>query len=152
MSIQTSKLWPGAEGVPLRRLLMAFLLAPLIVGAIVVLMAFLIAGMSEPTSAGVIRVTLDAAGALLPVMFAFMFTFGAVGVLILWVLAQRGMMSWAICGALMGTVASLVVGEGIMGQVERPLLIAAAIAGWTMFLLFRWIAGIRIGNLEIETD
>ena len=80
-----------------------------------VLMAFLIAGMSEPSSAGVLAVTLNAATALVPVMFAYMFTFGAFGVLILWLLAQRGVMSWAVCGALTGLVASLVISELMSG-------------------------------------
>lgn len=150
MSMHASKLWPGAEVVPFRSLLLAFLFAPLIVGGIVVLMAFLIAGMSEPSSAGVLAVTLNAAAALVPVMFAYMFTFGALGVLILWLLAQRGVMSWAVCGALTGLVASLVISELMSGPGGRPLLIASAIAGWTVFLLFRWIAGIRVGEITVE--
>ena len=143
MNFLTRSFWPDADTLPVRPLVLAFLLAPLTIGAVVVLLAFLIAGMSEPTSAGVLRVTLNAATALVPVMFAFMLTFGVLGILALGFLRQRGGLAWAVCGALMGAVASMVMGELLMDGVERPFLIASALSGWTMFLLFRWIACIR---------
>lgn len=151
MSPLTRTFWPDAQVLPVRRLVMAFIFAPLAVGLVVVLMAFLIAGMSEPTSAGVLRVTLNATAALVPMLFVFMLTFGVLGILVLWILSQRGILAWAVCGALMGALASLLMGEFLMGGVERPFLIASAIGGWTMLLLFRWIAGIRAGDAEEET-
>lgn len=130
------------------RLVMAFIGAPLILGAVVTLAAFLIAGMSEPTTSGVIRVTLNAAMTLVPMLFLFLLTFGAAGILVLWYLGQRGMLAWAVCGALAGVLGILLVGEVLLGRVERPMLIAAALVGWTMFLLFRWIARIRNSPIE----
>lgn len=146
MSSLSRTFWPDAEVLPIRRVLLAFICAPLIVGMIVVLMAFLIAGMSEPTSAGVVRVTLNATAALVPMLFAFMIVFGTLGIIALWYLSQRGILAWAVCGALTGALASLLMGELLMDGVERPILIAFAIGGWTMMLLFRWIAGIRVGD------
>ncbi len=143
MSSLMRTFWPDADALPVRRIVMAFLFSPLIIGAVIVLMAFLIAGMTEPTGAGVIAVTMSAAKALIPMLFAFLLTFGMSGILALWFLKQRGVLAWAVCGALMGAVSSALLGELMMSRVERPLLIASAIGGWTMFLLFRWIAGIR---------
>lgn len=127
----------------MRRLVLAFLGAPLIFGAGVTLAAFLIAGMSEPTTSGVLRVTFNAAITLVPMLFLFLLTFGAVGIFVLWYLGQRGMLAWAVCGALSGTLGILLVGELLMDRVERPMLIAAAFVGWAMLMLVRWIAGIR---------
>ncbi|MEM9060364.1 MAG: hypothetical protein AAGD13_07855 [Pseudomonadota bacterium] len=137
-----STFWP--DGGPSRwRFALAFLLAPLALGSVIVLAAFLIAGMSETTSDGVIQVTLEAALTLVPMLVVFMLTFGAAGVAILWWLGQRGIFAWVVCGALSGTISSLLLGELLLDRVERPMLIAAAIGGWILFMLFRWIAGIR---------
>lgn len=127
----------------MRRFGMAYVLAPLSVGAVITFVAFLIAGMSEATTSGVISVTINAAITMIPAMLLFMLSFGAVGVVSMWYLGQRGVLSWAVCGALMGTLAALLVGEFLMDRVERPLLIASGLGGWAMFLLFRWFAGIR---------
>lgn len=140
--------WPDGEGRGVARLIRAFVLSPLIIGGLVTLAAFLIAGMSEPTHEGVMELTLNTAATLVPAMFVFMLTFGAIGVFGLWYLGQRGLFAWAVCGALMGAVASLLFGELLMGGVERPLLITAGVGGWIMFLLFRWIAVIRTGGQD----
>ncbi|MEM7686876.1 MAG: hypothetical protein AAF293_18740 [Pseudomonadota bacterium] len=136
------KFWP--DGDPRRwRFALAFLLAPLILGGVVVLVAFMIAGMSEATREGAVSVTVEAALTLVPMLVAFMLTFGAAGVAILWWLGQRGVIAWVVCGALCGVISSLLLGELLLDRVERPMLIAAAVGGWILFLLFRWIAGIR---------
>ena len=146
MEAEKSTFWPDDDGRAAVRLGRAFVLAPLIMGCLATLVAFLISGMSEPTQEGVMDVTLTTAMTLVPAMFVFMLTFGAAGVFGLWYLSQRGLFAWAVAGALAGTLASLVFGEFLMGRVERPMLIAAAVGGWILFLLFRWIAGIRSGE------
>ena len=140
---ENSIFWPNSQTNPIRRLALAYVLAPLVLGSLVTMVAFLVAGMSEATTEGVFSVTLDAAMTLIPALLVFMLTFGAAGVVALWYLGQRGILAWTVTGALLGTVASLLLGELLMNRVERPLLIAAAIGGWALFLLFRWFAGIR---------
>ena len=149
MRLSVSTFWPQANVLPTRRLIQAALLAPLIVSVVIVLLAFLIAGMSESNSAGVVAVTLNAASILVPVLFLFMFTFGALGIVALWLLRLRNAMAWAVCGALMGALASWLTGELQTEQVTRPLLIGSAVVGWSMLLLFRWLAGIR---QSVDTD
>ena len=138
--------WPEGDGRAAVRLGRAFVLTPLIMGGLATLAAFLIAGMSESSQQGVVDLTVTTAMTLIPAMFVFMLSFGAAGVFALWYLAQRGLLAWAVGGALAGTLASLIFGELLMGRVERPMLITAAVGGWIAFLLFRWIAGIRSGE------
>lgn len=143
MTGENSIFWPNSQTNAVRRLAIAYVSAPLALGVVITLIAFLVAGMSEATTEGVLSVTLSAATTLIPALMVFMLTFGAAGVIALWCLGQRGILAWTVTGALLGTVASLLLGELLMNRVERPLLIAAAIGGWALFLLFRWFAGIR---------
>ena len=143
---EKSTFWPEGETRAAVRLGRAFVLSPLILGFVITLVAFLIGGMTEPTHAAVLELTLTVATTLVPAMFVFMLTFGAAGVFGLWYLAQRGVFAWAVCGALAGTVSIVLAGELLLpGGVQQLMLIGAAICGWIMFLVFRWIAGIRAG-------
>ena len=143
MYMYRSAFWPESEDRPVRRFVLAFAITPLVLAAALSLLALLIAGMSEASLNGVIDVTLNAAKALVPLAFVFMWTFGALGILVLWLLGQRGPVAWAVCGGLIGAIACALTGKVLLGRVEFPMLIASGFAGWAMFLLFRRIARIR---------
>lgn len=143
MVLSSRALWSSDVRSPLTRLLIALFIAPLIMSALLTVAAFLIAGMSEPTQADVMSVTHEAAVAALMLNYVFTLTFGLAGILGLWFLEQRGSIVWAIAGALMGALASVVFGTFFMDGVERVLLLAFALAGWALFVLIRWIAGVR---------
>lgn len=146
MDGEESTFWPGEDTRAAVRLGRAFVLSPLILGCVITLIAFLIGGMTEPSHSRVFELTLTVATTLVPAMFVFMLTFGAAGVFGLWYLGQRGVFAWAVCGALAGTVAIVLAGELLLpGGVQQLMLIGAAVCGWIMFLVFRWIAGIRRG-------
>ena len=135
--------WEGEKPDAVRRICLAFLLSPLIVGALMMVFAFMVAGVQGGGWDKILGATLGGALVLFITLFVFMLTFGIAGVVALWFLGQRGMLAWAVCGALMGAVASVLVGELLMGGAERPVVIGSAVGGWVIFLLFRWIAGIR---------
>ncbi len=120
------------------------MLAPLILAAVLTAAAFLIAGMSEPTQDAVMQVTRESGIAMVVLTYGFTITFGLFGVIGLWFLDQRGPLVWAIAGALMGSLAGLIFGVAFMNGIERALLIGFGLGGWAIFILIRWIAGIRL--------
>lgn len=138
-----SSLWPGQARLPLPRLILALFGAPLIVATIVSLVAFLIAGMSEQSGAGVMQVTTEAAIALSALALAFTWTFGLIGMAMLWALALHGRRAWALMGAGAGGLAGVLFAGFAMQASHGTVITAFAIAGWAIFMLIRWIA--RIG-------
>ena len=147
-----SSLWPGERRVPLLRLVLALIGAPLIVTAIVSLMAFLIAGMSEQTGAGVMQVTLEAAIALSALVYAFTLTFGLIGIAILWVFSLYGRLAWALMGAATGAVAGALFTNMAMQGSHAMVTIAFAVAGWAVFMLIRWIAKIGAHRRPLDAS
>lgn len=127
------------------RLAVALVAAPLILALVLTGAAFLVAGMSEPTREGVMTVTADASVAMLTLCYGFTFTFGLAGIIGLWFLDQSGALVWAIAGALMGALGGIVFGTFFMDGVERALLMSFGLGGWALFILIRWVAGIRAG-------
>lgn len=138
-----SSLWPGERRFPLLRLILALIGAPLIVTAIVALIAFLIAGMSEQTGAGVMRVTVEASIALAALVYGFTLTFGLIGIVILRALSLPGSLAWTLMGVTTGAVAGVLFTNMAMQGSRAMVIIAFAVAGWAVFMLIRWIA--RIG-------
>lgn len=145
-----SSLWPARPDLPLARLILALIGAPLITAAIISAVAFLIAGMSEQTSAGVIQVTVEAAIALSALVYGFTLSFGLVGIAILWALSLRGRLAWSLMGAGLGAFAGAVFSGIAMQGFHSTVMIAFAIAGWAVFMLIRWIA--RIGARGEQTS
>ncbi len=145
MSLFTRSLWPQEAKAPYKRLVLALLMAPVLVAALLTLLAFLIAGMSEETREGTLSVTLDAAASMLMLATLYTATFGLVGVTLLWSLNQRGPLAWAIVGLLLGSIAGLMFGRLFMGGVDRMLLISFSLSSWLLFTMIRRIAGIRDG-------
>src|SRR5690625_1534603 len=140
--LAASSLWPGERRVPLLRLVAALIGAPLIIAAIVTLIAFLIAGMSEQTAAGVMQVTLEAAIALAALIYGFTLTLGLIGIAILWAFSRHGRVSWAVMGLGCGTITGAGFAVLAMQGSHLTVVIAFALTGWAVFMLIRWIAGI----------
>jgi hypothetical protein len=133
------------------RLVVAMLVAPLILAGVLTAAAFMIAGMSEPSQDAVMAVTHESGIAMLTLSYAFTLIFGVAGVAGLWFLDQRGPVVWAFAGALLGAVAGLIFGAAFMGGVERALLLGFGLGGWAIFILIRWIAGIRLTPVGAES-
>src|SRR5690625_1593644 len=141
--LAASSLWPEERRVPLLQLALALIGAPLIVACIISLIAFLSAGMSEQSGAGVMQVTVEAAVALSALVYAFSLTFGLIGIAILWAFSLHGRLAWALMGGGTGAIAGALFARLAMQGFHAMVAIAFAIAGWAIFMLIRWIA--RIG-------
>ena len=144
MSGIASRLWPETVTQPYLRLAAALIAAPLIATAVVAALAFLIAGMSEPTRVGVIAVTEDAAIAY----FSFAAIFMVVAVLpalaLLWWLGARRTILWLGAGLVFGAVGG--VGLAALGGPEIAIsAVMGTTSGGALLLLVRGIAGIRAG-------
>lgn len=136
-------LWPEQHRTPVLRLIAALALAPAVVAGLLSALAFIVAGMTEPTLAGVLRVTLETSVALSLLSFAFTLTFGLAGVGLLWRLGRRGRPAWALTGGAAGLVAGLLFGAFVPATGHDAVALAFGLAGLTIFLLVRRMAGVR---------
>ncbi len=117
----------------------AVLAAPVTLAAALTLLAFLIAGSTEPD-----LVTRRAAVVFSVSLGAFSLTFGLAGALALSALGQRGVLAWLGTGAGAGLLVAL--GTGIFREGVPPFHIAVAvILGLMLFALIRLFAGVRTG-------
>ncbi len=133
------------------RLAVAMVIAPMILAAILTAGAFLIAGMSESDRDTVMQVTRESGIAMAMLSYGFTLTFGIFGVVGLWFLEQRGPVVWAIAGGILGALAGMIFGVVFMGGFDRVLLLSFGLGGWALFILIRWIAGIRLNMEQKET-
>lgn len=143
MTLFTRSLWTEEVRAPYRRMGVAMIVAPLIVSALLSLGAFLIAGMTETSQTGVMAITTDSAIALTATTFLFTMTFGVAGIALLWALAQRHIIVWALTGATLGALAGTLVGFFMEGGPNRVILVAFAFCAWILFVLIRRFAGIQ---------
>ena len=144
MTLFTRSLWPERVGRPYLRLAMAMVMAPVALATVLTLFAYLIAGMTELTRADTIVVTLEAAVAFFFYLPAFTLTFGLAGVALLWSLGRRGVLHWLSAGAGAGALAAAGLGLLAGGRIV-PVQVAVAVAlGLVLFVLIRWIAGVRL--------
>jgi hypothetical protein len=128
MTLFTRTLWPERVARPYLRLTGALIAAPLVLAAALTLLAFLIAGSTEFTRE----------------VPAFTLTFGLAGVALLWALGRRGVLAWLVAGAGAGLLVA--VGHGLFspdGIVPMQTAVAVVL-GLVLFLLIRWIAGVRL--------
>jgi hypothetical protein len=135
-------LWPARDRVPFLRLGLALVAAPAVLALLLALAAFLVMGMTEASGEAVLRETLRSAGALAALVFGFTFTFGLAGIAVLWALARRGILAWALTGAAAGALAGALFGAVAMSGVMGALVVAFALGGWAILLLVRRFAGI----------
>lgn len=140
-----TSLWPGRDRTPILRLAGAFVAAPLAISAVLALVAFVIAGMTEQSAEGVWRVTFRSAVTLSALVVVFTLTFGLAGVALLWRRASRGAIAWAVTGGVAGALAGALFAVAGMSAVSLPVVIAFALAGLGLFLLIRLFAGVRRG-------
>lgn len=141
--LPASHLWPARERAPVLRLGVALIAAPGTVAGLFTLFAFLVAGMTERTSEEVIRVTAQTGLALSLLTFLFTLTFGLAGIALLWRMARRGPVAWALTGGAFGVLAGLLFSTLALSTAHGVVVLAFALAGWAVFLLVRRIAGIR---------
>jgi hypothetical protein len=137
-----SSLWPARDRPPVARLLMALVAAPGMIASTFSFAVFLVAGMTERTPDAVLRVTAESTVALTLLAFAFTLTFGLAGIAVLWRLARRGAIAWALAGGVAGAVAGTLFSGLAMSGVDGAVVLGFAIAGWSLFLLIRRIAGV----------
>lgn len=150
MTLFTRSLWPDTVAHPIRKLVLAMIAAPLAVLVLLVLVAFLVSGMTRPTQGEALAYTLDIVPMLAAALFGFMASFGAFGVGILWAFAQRGILVWALTGALMGALAGTVLGFVVENGPNRMVLLSCAFLGWVLFLLVRRFARVQSEAPERE--
>jgi len=143
MALFARSLWPETVRRPYLRLAAAVVAAPVLLVALLSLLAFLVAGASEATREDTMAVTMAATRSFAVVLPAFTLTFGVAGVAVAWLMGWRGVLSWLAIGAVAGATAALVGVVGSGGIVVSRVLIAAAI-GAAILILIRWIAGIRL--------
>ena len=139
------RLWPASERKPMRRLVLALIGAPLMVSLMLGVIAFLVASMTEARRDDVLGTAIDSALALTQVIYIFTLTFGIIGIGALWALGQRGSLVWALMGALLGGIAGFFFGLILHDAPAKVVLFAFALIGWLIFLLLRWMAGVRKG-------
>ena len=144
MTLFTRSLWPERVARPYLRLTGALIAAPLVLAAALTLLAFLIAGSTEFTREDTLAVTNEAAVVFFVALPAFTLTFGLAGVALLWALGRRGVLAWLVAGAGAGLLVA--VGHGLFspdGIVPMQTAVAVVL-GLVLFLLIRWIAGVRL--------
>ena len=144
MMLFTRSLWPDRVRWPYLRLAGALIAAPLVLAAVLTLIAFAAAGSTEPTREGTLALTAWAAEVFFVALPAFALTFGVAGVALLWLLGRRGIPEWLATGA--GAGALVAAGHGVFGgegivAVRMAVAVALSVA---LFALIRWLAGVRL--------
>lgn len=131
-------LWPLTIRHPWRRMALAMLGAPFLLALVLASGVAVLEGLAEGLH-GAGGMAADFLWALL----LFTLTLGAVGVAVLWATSQRGAAAWAATGGLLGTIFGTAHGVITASQVREIDMMHAALIGIALFLLIRWIAGVR---------
>jgi len=117
--------------------------APLVLAAVLTMLAFLAAGSTETTEAETMEVTKDAAMWFFGGLPAFTLTFGLAGVAVLCALGQCEGWAWFLTGAVTGALAAAGLGLLTNRGIVPTHVLAVAVLGLILFALIRWIAGVR---------
>jgi len=144
MTLFARSLWPARVRRPYLRLAGALIAAPLVLAAVLSLLAFLIAGSTEFTRAETLAVTNEAAVVFFVALPAFTLTFGLAGVALLWAMGRRGVLAWLGAGAGAGVLVA--TGHGVFAAdgIAPIQITVAVVLGLVLFLLIRWFAGVRL--------
>jgi hypothetical protein len=145
MTLFTRSLWPERVRRPYLRLAGALIAAPLVLVAVLTLLAFVVAGSTETTRAGTLAVTNEAAVGFFVYLSAFTLTVGLAGVALLWRFGRRGALAWLSAGAGGGALAAAGLGLSSGAGFVPVQMAVAAVLGLVLFVLIRWIAGVRLG-------
>lgn len=137
-------LWPERVRRPCLRLAVALVAAPLALAAGLTLLAFVVAGSTEPTREATLVVTNHAAVVFFVALPAFSLTIGFGGVLLLWFLGRRGVLAWLVTGIGAGMLVA--IGHGFFSGdgIVAAQMVVAVVLGVILFALIRWIAGVRL--------
>lgn len=135
--------WPDDVRHPYRRLVVALLLGPAILGIILTMTAFLMSRLSSGSQAESLTEAIDAARQIFFYLVLFTPTVCLSGVIILWAVRARGPIPWALMGGFCGAIVGVAYGLVQFGQVQQQLLIVFGVLGWALFLVIRWLAGVR---------
>ena len=135
--------WPDDVRHPYRRLVVALLLGPAILGVLLTMTAFLMSRLSSGSQAESLAEALDAARQIFFYLVLFTPTVCLAGVVILWAVQARGPLPWALMGTFCGAIVGVAYGLVQYGGLEQPVLIAFGVLGWALFLVIRWLAGVR---------
>lgn len=144
MALFSRSLWPDRIRRPFLRLAGALIAAPLLLAAGLTLIAFLVAGSTEPSREGTLALTMRAAAVFFAALPAFALTFGVAGVALLWLLGRRGVLAWLAAGAGAGMLVATAHGLLVEGAIVPVQMVVAVVLGLVMFFLIRWLAGVRI--------
>lgn len=136
-------LWPETQRVPLLRLARAFVIAPLLLAALLAVGATLVSGTAGARAGDPLQTFLNAAATLSTLSFLFALTFGLPGMLLLGAAGMRGTLPWAVMGGVMGAAAGGLYSVLAGGTDIRVTVLATAIIGWLLFLMLRWQAGVK---------
>lgn len=140
----TERLWPESVSYPIPRLLAGIVLAPVVATVVVAAVAFIIAGFTEATQIGVMAVTENAAITFLALAVTLTLTAVIPGIGLLWALKERRAFAWVVAGLVFGAAA----GIGVALVEAAPMGFAAVtglVLGAALFVIVRWIAGVRRG-------
>ena len=143
MTLFARSLWPQSVRRPYLRLAGAMIAAPLVLAAVLTLLAFLAAGSTETTRTETMEVTNDAAIWFFGGLPAFTLSFGMVGVAVLCALGQCKWWAWLLTGAVTGALAAAGLGLLTDRGIVPMHVLAVAVLGLILFGLIRWIAGVR---------
>ena len=135
--------WPDDVRHPYRRLAIALLLGPAILGAILTMTAFLMSRLSSGSQAESLTEAADAARQIFFYLVLFTPTVCLAGVVILWAVRARGPVPWALMGGFCGAIVGVAYGLVQFGAIENTMLVAFGVLGWALFLVIRWLAGVR---------
>ncbi len=126
------------------RLALSILAAPLLLAALATGIAFIVAGSGVATREATLIRTRDAAQAFFLFLPLFTLSFGLAGIAILWWRGMRGRLSWAAGGAAAGMIGAAVLGLAGGAGINPVHIAVAAFFGSLIFLVIRWLAGIRL--------
>ncbi|MEL6179006.1 MAG: hypothetical protein AAFS10_08625 [Myxococcota bacterium] len=141
--------WPDDEPQPYLRLGLALLAAPFLWGLVASGFGFAVVALTDPSMDAALDYTLEVTLTAFGFLFGFTLTLGVMGILLLWILHQRGAVIWALTGGTFGAIGALLDGLLVRdGLFDRTILFLFVIVGWSLFLTIRWIAGIRESKAE----
>lgn len=135
--------WPMDARRPVLRLVAGLAIAPVAIGALSALIAWLVAGMALPDRAAVNQAAATASLAALSAFVIFSLTFGLLAVLGLWLARRRTAIAFALAGLVAGVLFAFVSGLilGVPLSLAQPLILGGM--GAASLLIVRWISGVR---------
>lgn len=136
-------LWPESIRNPYLRLCIALILAPVLVAALLTLVAFLLAGSTAPNADEVLKITLDSGIAIIFLIGGFTLIGAIPCILVLWFLEQTGIVIWLTMGVIAGAGTGIAFAEIAMNGIDRGFLVISVMVGGVLLMMIRAIAGIR---------